>query len=153
MSFSPVANTRYWFGLTTFNVGSSLGSNATAILNTTKYFTDTPTSNTIGFRYSAGTDTHWQAVAITAGGSSTLVDTGITPDTSPHLFGVAMNVDSTALIFLIDNAVVANISTNIPPTGTANPSDSYASIFTSGDNKNTATACAFTIYGIHLALR
>lgn len=155
LSVTATANSRYWFGLGTWNNGSGLGTNGTtfAQAGNTKYATDTPNSNTIGFRFSNGTDTHWQAAAITAGGSTTLVDTGVTPDGNVHLFEMAMNIASTTVTFYIDNVLVATISTNIPPTGTASQGDAAVDLFMLEDNKNVAAAVTFTFYDCHMSLR
>lgn len=136
-------NVRYWIGLGNYNV-SGVGGNATAILGTTAYAADLPNKTTIAFRYSSGTDTTWKAVSIVAGGGSTVVDTGIAPDTNTHLFEMATNQNGTAVIFLIDGVSVATISINLP-----NPAagyDSLGGMFWTGDNKNTANTTQATWY-------
>lgn len=150
-SISSIMNARYWLGLTTWNIGSGLGTNSVNILNTTKFATDTPASNTIGFRFSSGTDTTWKAVTVTAGGSSTIVDTGVTADTNFHVFEMTNNLTGTAIQFLIDGNVVANITTNIPPG--LQTSDGLADIFWTGDNKNTVTTPSATFYMAQLTLK
>lgn len=72
---------------------------------------DVPVLHLIGFRYStAAGDTHWQAVCDN-NGIQTVVDTGISPDTLGHLFGIA--ISPTSVTFQIDNVTVATITTNI----------------------------------------
>jgi hypothetical protein len=138
-----VGTPRYWHGLTTWNSGGA-GTNGAAILGTTKFATDTPNSNFIGWRYSVGVDTHWQAVTITAGGSMTLVDTGVTPDANPHLFEITQNSGGTTLYFWIDRVLVATISTNIPSATPGNAGDGECSPFVSADNKNSGTTAIGT---------
>ena len=146
-SIGNTANVRYWHGLACYN-SSGAGGNTLQITNSTAYANDTPNKSTIGFRYSAGTDSHWQAVAITAGGSQTTVDTGISPDTNVHLFEMTTNTAGTAVSFLIDSALVATISTNLPPP--ANTANSWGSLFFTGDNKNTATQISSTFYSMQM---
>lgn len=141
---------RYWMGLGCFN-SSGTGSNTAGILSSTAYANDTPNKTTLGFRFSAGTDTHWQAVSINAGGSQTTVDTGITPDTNVHLFEMTTNATGTSVFFLIDALLVATITTNLPIV--ANTSNSWGNMFWSGDNKNTNTAISGTQYGWNIALK
>jgi hypothetical protein len=150
-SIGSLTNARYWLGLATWNVGSGLGTNSVNILNTTKFATDTPASNTIGFRFSSGTDTTWKAVTVTAGGSSTIVDTLVTADTNFHVFEMTNNLTGTAIQFLIDGVVVATITTNIPPG--VQTSDGLADIFWTGDNKNTVTSPSATSYMAQLTLK
>jgi hypothetical protein len=136
-------NVRYWIGFGSYTNTGTAPNNA-QLAGTTRYAADTGVGTTIGFRFSAGTDTHWQAVTCVAGGSQTTVDTGITPDTNIHLFEMATDPTSQIIYFFIDNVKVATISTNIPnPSATAN---SWGSFFWTGDNKNTATAISATRY-------
>ena len=120
-------NSRYWLGLGCFNNSSSLGHNSQAILGTTAYAANSPNKTTIGFRYSAGADTNWQAVVCSAGSGQTTVDTGVAIDTTnPHIFDFAPNFTGTAINFLIDYQLKVTISTNIPPQ---NGGDSQMSLF------------------------
>lgn len=139
-----LSNSRYWFGLGTFDSGSPTGTNGTQILGTTKYATDTPNSNTVGFRFSSGTDTDFQAVVVTADGSQTTVDTDIVADLSPHIFEFCPNSTGTAITFFIDSKQVATISTNLPTLVSGR--GSYGSLFWVLDNKNTATATKIGCY-------
>jgi len=138
---------RYWMGLGCYN-SSGTGGNTLGILGTTAYASDTPNKTTLGFRYSATTDAYWQAVAIVAGsssGSQTTVSTGVAPDTvNPHLFEMAPNSTGTAINYLIDNVLVATITTNLP--NPANGADTWGNVFWTGDNKNTATAISAIDY-------
>lgn len=154
LAIGNTTNARYWLGLGNWNTGSGTGNNNVVILNTAAYASDSPNKTTLGFRFSGTTDTHWQAVALTAnnsGGAQTTVDTGITPDTNPHLFEMTTNRTGTSIQYFIDSALVATITTNLP-----NPSstfDSLAEPFWCGDNKNTATAIAGTFYWMELSLK
>jgi hypothetical protein len=152
-SISSITNTRYWIGLATWNSGSSLGTNSSNILNTAKFATDTPNSNTIAFRYSATTDTTYKAVSCVAAGSCTVVDTAVTADTNPHLFEMTGNTTGTAICYFIDHLIVTSpcITTNIPPALAS--SDGLADIFWTGDNKNTVTTPSATFYMMQLSLK
>jgi len=152
-SISSTTNTRYWIGLATWNSGSALGTNSSNILNTTKFATDTPNSNTIAFRVSAGTDTTYKAVSCVAAGSCTVVDTLVTADTNPHLFEMTNNAAGTAICYFIDHLLVTSpcITTNIPPALAS--SDGLADIFWTGDNKNTVTTPSATFYMMQLSLK
>lgn len=141
-------NARWWIGFGVYSGISGTGANTVQIDGTTAYAANVPNKTTIGFRYSNGTDTHWQCASIIAGSSlpsSTFVDTGVTPDTAnPHIFEVASNAAGTSLFCLIDHVLVGTITTNIPaPDGTSN---TLASPFFTGDNENTATAISATWY-------
>src|SRR5208282_3292853 len=57
------SNVRYWLGMTAYNSGGA-GCSTTPPRATTCYATNSPNTSGLAFRYSAGTDTHWQAVAI-----------------------------------------------------------------------------------------
>lgn len=139
-----ITNARYWLGLACWNASSSLGNNTAGILGTTAYATDTPNKTTLAFRYSSGTDTHWQAVADVAGGSQTTVDTGIVPDANIHLFEMTVNSAGTAVNYFIDTVLVATITTNLPIP--AQGKDSWGDVFWTGDNKNTANSVAANFY-------
>lgn len=134
-------NVRYWQGVTVFN--SALGgTGGVDVLGTTSLATDTPLRGTVGFRYSSGVDTTWQAVAETTAGGQTLVNTGIAIDTNPHTF--AITTTGLAATYYIDGAQVATISTNMPDPTLGNNSAAY--IFWTGDNKNTANSVSGTLY-------
>jgi hypothetical protein len=142
---------RFWMGLATWNNGSGTGTNSTAILNTTKFATDTPNSNTIAFRFSSTTDTTFKAVACVAGGACTVTDTGVTADTSPHLFEMAMNSAGNSVNYFIDSALKATISTNLP-TAIAS-ADGQADIFWTADNKNNVSSPNATVYSMQFSLK
>lgn len=151
-----LVSVRYWMGLGCVNNTSTLGHNNQGVLGTTAYAADNPNKTTIGFRYSSGTDTHWQAVVCTAngtGGAQTTVDTGVAPDNLSHVFEMATNSDGTLINFLIDHVLVATITTNIPPTVTSNVSDALVSMFWCGDNKNTNTQCNAIFYNMILIIK
>jgi hypothetical protein len=154
-SIGSTTNARYWHGLATYN-STGIGNNSANIVGSTAYANDTPNKTTIGFRYSSGTDTHWQAVVITAGSSSgaqTTVDTGITPDTNVHLFEFTTNSTGTGICFFIDSALVTSpcITTNIPVA--SGGGNSWGSLFFTGDNKNTANAVSETFYSMQISLK
>jgi hypothetical protein len=137
------ANVRYWLGMTAFNTGGA-GCSTTPPRSTTCYATNTPNTSALAFRYSAGTDTHWQAVSINAG-TATVVDTGVAPNTSPHLFEIAAAASGTGYNYYIDGALVGVITTNLPSV-TAQASNTETILFWAGDNENTATAISGTSY-------
>jgi hypothetical protein len=120
-------NVRYWIGAG-INIGSA---NAT-------YSTDTPNTSYIAFRYSAGTDATIKAVCGTATASQTVVNTGVSVDTTAsHVFEVTY--DGTNVNFYIDGALKAQISTTLPAT---------TALINSGvvvDNQNTANDQNFKI--------
>lgn len=140
---------RYWLGLTVFDTGVG-GSTGSGVLGSTSMAADAPTRPVIGFRFSAGTDTHWTAVANLQAGTQTVVDTGVTVDTNPHSF--EMTTTGTVVTYFIDGAQVAQISTNVPPaTVAAHHNSGY--LFWCGDNENTATAISGTLYYMVIALK
>jgi hypothetical protein len=151
LSISNLTNARYWIGLGDWTNSGGTGNNGLTVLNSTAYASNSPNKNTIGFRYSAGTDTYWQAVICTAGGSQTTTSTNVLPDTNIHLFQISPNSTGTAFTFYIDNNSVATISTNIPPTG--NGGNSVMTFFWSGDNENTATSVAANFYWMQVAMK
>jgi hypothetical protein len=147
------AAVRYWMGLACYN-SSGIGNNHAAITGTTAYAQDTPNKTTIGFRFSSGTDLTWKAVVITAGssvGAQTTVDTGIVPDTNPHLFEMTTNATGTAIYFLIDGYVVATITTNLPTPSSGG--DAWGEPFLVGDNKDTGTTISLTFYSMQMSLK
>ena len=131
---------RYWMGLGQFTSGS-FG----PPVSSTTYCFDVPYNPLVCFRYSGGTDTYWMAVTSTnnGGGSNyTAVSTGVVPDTNPHLFEIVYTGSS--YIFLIDEVVVATITTHLPSSATT-----FGTVmFIQGDNKNTATAMNLTVYSM-----
>jgi hypothetical protein len=135
-------NVRYYLGMTAYNTGGS-GCSNTPPRSTTCYATNAPNTSGLAFRYSAGTDTHWQAMSIAAG-SQTVVDTGITPNTSPHIFEIAANIGG-GYNYYIDGNLVATITTNLPSVN-SQASLTETIVFWAGDNENTATAIAGTSY-------
>src|SRR5437899_168192 len=96
ISFNTTTNARYWMGLGCWRGSGGLGNNGLGVLNSAGYASDTPNKTTLGFRFSAGTDTHWQAVSAVAGGSQTTTATGITPDTGIHTYEMTTNTTGTA---------------------------------------------------------
>ena len=132
-------------GLTTWNNGGP-GTEGQLINGTTKMATDTPNSSTLGFRFSSSTDLNWKAVALTTNGSQTTTDTGVAIDTNPHKFDVTY--DGATARYFIDGVLKATITTNVP-AGTA----LGVFPFWCGDNKNTATAIAGTMYWMTLGLK
>jgi hypothetical protein len=152
-------NVRYWMGVGCYCNGGT-GNDGTVILSSAAYATDTPNKSTIGFRYSAGTDTTWQAVCITSGvsaGTQTTVNTGIPIDTNVHTFETLPVVSAAGVLssinFAIDRVIVASIATNIPSglyTGTCG---CFGMPFWTGDNKNTANSISGTYYYMMLSLR
>jgi hypothetical protein len=139
------ANVRYYLGLCYWNDGAGANDNVTPLSNAT-FATDALERSFVGFRFSAGTDTDWQAVTSNgnvAGHTSTqtTTSTGIAPDTNIHNFEFCWNGVLGEYVFLIDGTVVATISTTLPlatVVGTLG--------FWSGDNKDTATAISGTFY-------
>jgi hypothetical protein len=105
MSAQMVGNiqSRYYFGLTSCAQGS---------VHST-FYTNTPNTNFIGFRWSAGTDTNIQAMCGTDSSHITLVDTGISAVTSRHTFEF-VPASATSVKFYIDGTLVATVSTNVP---------------------------------------
>jgi hypothetical protein len=149
-SLGALANVRYWLGLACWN-STGTGGNTSHMVGTSILASDTPNKSLEGFRYSAGTDTDFQAVAITAGGAQTTVDTGVAADTVIHLFEMTTDSTGTTIYYFIDNVKVATISTNLPPP--ANTSNSWGSLFFTGDNKNTNTAVSLRFYSMQISLK
>lgn len=153
VALGTLTNSRFWLGLATFD-NSGTGGNVAAIVGTTAYATNTPNKSTEGFRCAGGTDTTFQAVAITAGassGSQTTVNTGVACDTNIHLFEMIPNSTGTAIAYWIDNSLVATISTNLPPP--ANGANSWGDLFLVGDNENTTSAISATFYSMQISLK
>lgn len=138
LKFIPgnTTNVRYWLALTA-NTGNFLGFNNLA--------TDTPTAAIVGFRYSAGVDTHW-VVVTNDGAAQGTIDTGIPLDTTnSHLFEITW--DGTNYNFFYDNTQVVTTSAHVPAATQG------ATMFWTGDNKNTNTAIAGTFFWMTLRLK
>lgn len=98
--------TRAWIGLLDTQ-------HAAAIQNPGSMASNLPNFNYVAFRFSAGTDTHWQAICATGSGAVTAVNTGIAPDTS-NAQQFEITYDGTNVNFYINGSLVASISTNVP---------------------------------------
>lgn len=155
LSITAVANNRYWWGLGVWNNGSSLGSNGTNVLGTTVFASDTPNHTFIGWRWSASTDTNFKAVVIQAGASpSTVVlDTGVAGDSNLHTFDVALDSGNTTFSFYIDGKVVGTTPASGITFSPASAGDALATMFFTGDNKNTATAVSVTFGNMAISIR
>lgn len=77
--------------------------------------TDTANFSYVGFRYSPtnASDANWKCV-VNSAGTQTTVDSGVAADTKVHSFYIAPNTASASIVFSIDSAAVATISTNLP---------------------------------------
>jgi hypothetical protein len=95
---------RHWIGLF----------NSTTVANSDT----TPTSQYAAFRFSAiGGDTHW--ICCTRDGTTqATADSGVTPDTNEHEFGIQCDDTGGKVNFYIDGALVATISTHLPAANT-----------------------------------
>lgn len=155
LAVKTLANSRVWTGLGCWNSGSSLGNNSVSFgSGTASYASDTPNKTTIGFRYSSGTDVNFKGVVITAnnsGGAQTVLDTGVVADTNTHLFEWSPNAVGTQINFFIDSVFVGSITTNIPSPSLN--TDSWGTLFWTGDNKNTATANQVAWWSLRCSLR
>lgn len=68
------------------------------------------------FRYTHSVNSgKWEAVTA-GGGSRTATDTGVTADTTFHIFDIRVNQAGTSVEFYIDNVLVATNTTDIPTT-------------------------------------
>ena len=145
-------NARYYMGLACWNNGGT-GTDGTSILNSTRYATDTPNCTTLGFRYSAGTDTTWKAIALTSASvtaTASVVDTGVPIDQLIHNF--SMQTTGTTVSYFIDGNPVATITGGgVPPTSLT--SNGLAAQFCTGDNKDTNTAVGYDFYYMSTALK
>jgi hypothetical protein len=140
-------NVRYWMGLTNYNTALT-GCAAQSVRGNTCFAADYPSTFSIAFRFSAGTDTHWQAVTQTQT-AQTVVDTGVAIDTNSHLFEFTNS--GSAVNYFIDGTLVATITTNIPSSvGSAGYTPA---MFWVGDNKNTATAISANEYWMTMTLK
>lgn len=106
---SSTTNVRAWIGPIVNGGGcATTGSNDTA-----------GSTSGAAFRYStAAGDTHWMAISGAYSGSPTITDTGVTPDTAGHRFGIYVTSGGTST-FYIDGTLVATNGTGI--TGAAYP--------------------------------
>jgi len=140
-----IANARYWMGVTRYDTSGSGGETSVPTNNTT-FATNSPNRSTLGFRYSAGTDSAWQCTSQVTGGSQTAVSTGVAIDTNPHTFEITY--DGTNERCFIDGTLVATVSTNTP-------AGSVHSVlqFWTGDNENTANVVSGTEYWMALSLK
>lgn len=123
------SNARYWVGFTS----------KTSPISVTTLAADDPASTSMcAFRFSAGVDTHWQAIT-SNGSTQTIVDTGVAPDTSnSQLFEISF--DGTNVYFFINRTQVAKISTTLPSTSVVLVSANTV------DNKDTANAVSIQLY-------
>lgn len=71
-----------------------------------------PTNGAL-FLYSEG-NANWQCVTISASGSTTTTDSGVTADQSVALFEIQVNPAGTSVTFYINGTLVATHTTNIP---------------------------------------
>lgn len=135
---------RYWMGLHNGTVSTGTVGGGGAGQDTWTY----ANAGVVMWRFStvAG-DANWKAYVGTAAGQ-TIVDTGVTIDTSgvSHLFELAW--DGTAWNFFYDGVVKATISTNVPPAGTT----VYTPLF-QVDNAATTTTPAYGIYWWQVLLK
>ena len=149
---TQTTSARYYMGLACWNNGGT-GTDGTAILSTTRYATNTPNCTTLGFRYSAGTDTTWKAVAITSASvtaTASVVDTGVPIDRLIHTFG--MQTTGTTVSYFIDGLLTATITGGgVPPTSLT--SNGLAAQFCTGDNQDTNTAVGYDFYYMQTTLK
>lgn len=140
-------NVRYWNGVFRYDTGGT-GTETATCLSNTSLATNTPNKRFIAFRYSAGTDTNWQAVTSTgSGGAQTVTDTGIAPDTTAaHTFEITY--DGTTARFFIDGVIKVTTTTNVPAGSIASAMGCW-----SGDNENTATVIVGTHYWTSIELK
>ncbi|MBI3405310.1 MAG: hypothetical protein HY046_07600 [Acidobacteria bacterium] len=98
--FQETANVRWWIGFT----DQTLATMAAA---------DNPAGNYAAFRFSATTDTKYQC---TTKDSTTqgVTDSGITADTSAHVFEIVFNDSVPSVVFKIDGNVVCTRTANLP---------------------------------------
>lgn len=134
--FNQTSNCRFWCGL--------LGK---ASNGTTAYATDTPNFKTVGFRFSAGTDSTIAAYVGTSSGAQTVVSTGVAVDATNSQYFEILNTGS-SFIFKIDGSQVAEISSNMPAS-----SDNFAIVSYYADNKNTANVVSGTVWATTLMLK
>lgn len=123
---NQTTNSRIWITLYT---------EGTQAVGTSRFATDTPNENYIGFRFSSGA-ANWFACCGTATASQTATDTGVPPDTTnSQLFEI--KYDGTQLTYYINGALVATNTTNIPASSFLINQGVFV------DNKNTANTATF----------
>lgn len=87
--------------------------------------TTMPATEGVFFRYSHDVNSgKWQAVCV-SDSTETATDTGITADTSYHIFEITVNQAGGSVSFEIDGAVVATVTTNIPTESAEQVSSAY----------------------------
>jgi hypothetical protein len=134
LRINTTSSARWWIGMVDFSTSGA------AITSS-----DTPNGSYVAFRFSATTDATIKAVCATSNVNQTVVNTGISVDTTnPQLFEFAW--DGTNVNFYINGALVAQISTNVP-------SSALLGLMTSGDNKNTNTVLTCDIDYVILAMK
>jgi hypothetical protein len=135
MKLKQTANSRFWLGLI---------DNGATSLNTVA--TDTPNGKYCMFRFSVTTDTTWKAVCGTATANQTVVDTSVAVNTSAsQLFEITF--DGTNFNFYIDGVLKAQISSNIPTSGTT------LNMVAQIDNKGSAAAVGYTFQTMAIVMR
>ncbi len=101
-SASGIASQRIWIGLAASNPSGSA----------------TPTANLASFRYDTGAgDTTWKCVSSNAS-TNTVVDSGVTVATSTTYDMFVDSSDPSKLVYTINGAIVATITTNLPVDNT-----------------------------------
>lgn len=111
-SFGATTNQNQWISLSSLPTATMFGNGTPAnALNPSggKY---------CGFRFATGTDTHYTAFCADGTTQSTGVDTGVTPDTSVHVWEIVITSGTNAK-FYIDNVLKATVSTNLPASNVA----------------------------------
>ena len=114
------------------------------------YASNTPNTALVAFRWTAGTDTNWQAYVGTSNIANTILDTGVAPSfTASTLFEI-INVGgtSTNYKFLLNGTLVASISSTLPAA-----SENYGQLLFCADNLNTANVCSATFFWSTLMLK
>jgi len=109
--------------------------------NSTLTVSDTPTGAYAMFRFSSiAGDTHWKCVT-SDGTTQNVVDSGITPDTGGHRFGIWYDTANSRVIFYIDGTQVGISSANIPPATTLMFFNIVANWVTAAINPIIGVAC------------
>jgi len=136
LKLNTIANVRYWIIL------------ADTISGTTGFSTDTPNQKFIGFRYSAGTDTTWQACVGVDSVNQECSDTGTTAGTTDTLL-FEMSYHTTGVDFNISGQPAGTVGqvTTLPPQST------LVHMAVIADNKNTNNSAQFTIQYMTLTLQ
>ena len=105
LSINQITNIRCWFGISSQS-GAAMGNS------------DAPGGTYVGFRFSSNVpDSHWIAMVNDGSGPST-ADTGVAPTTTAQQ-EFAIVLTGSAAKFYIAGALVATLSTHLPPTSTA----------------------------------